>query len=102
LFLIFDLSNQESLYNLDWWYQNLVRYRQADSPKILIGTKFDLVQKKLNNDSNFLMKIEEIKLNYGIETYINTSSKENINILYSFKEIVRSIFKKMATEQTYI
>jgi small GTP-binding protein len=102
LFLIFDLSNQESLNNLDWWYRNLVKYKLADNPKILIGTKLDLVQKNLKTDSNFLMKIEEKKLKCGIETYINTSSKENINILFSFEKLVRSILKNMAIEQTYI
>jgi small GTP-binding protein len=88
IFLVFDLTNMESLTRLNWWYDRLVEYNLQDRPKILLGTKLDLVQ----SDN----KIDELIIGQFLKThnekdYVKTSSKENMNVLHSFKEILRKI-----------
>ncbi|MFX0042749.1 MAG: Rab family GTPase [Candidatus Hodarchaeota archaeon] len=88
IFLVFDLLKMDTLIKLDWWYDNLIEYNLQDCPKVLIGTKLDLVKKKQKVDDftieNFLEKHDE-------KDFLKTSSKENMNILHSFKEMTKKI-----------
>ena len=91
IFLVFDLLNMESLIKLDWWYDNLRDYNLQNHPKILVGTKHDLAQgdnKKFKVDK-FI--IEQFLQNHNEKEFVKTSSKENQNILYSFKEMTKKI-----------
>ncbi|MFX1324877.1 MAG: Rab family GTPase [Promethearchaeota archaeon] len=91
IFLVFDLLNLESLIKLDWWYDNLIQYDLHHRPKILVGTKNDLVQgenKKFKVDKYI---IEKFLQNHNEKEFIKTSSKENTNIIYSFKEMTQKI-----------
>ncbi|MFX1428285.1 MAG: Rab family GTPase [Promethearchaeota archaeon] len=93
IFLVFDLLNMESLIKLDWWYNNLNDYNLQNQPKILVGTKHDLLQgdnKKYKVDKYI---IEQFLQNHNEKDYVKTSSKENINILYSFKEMTKKIMQ---------
>ncbi|MFW9894642.1 MAG: Rab family GTPase [Candidatus Thorarchaeota archaeon] len=91
IFLVFDLLQMESLVKLDWWYENLVQFKLEDRPKVLIGTKIDLAQ---GEDKRFKIAdyiINQFLQNHNEKDFIKTSSKDNTNILYSFKEITRKI-----------
>ena len=91
VFLVFDLQILESLIKLDWWYDKLIQYNLQDHPKILIGTKHDLVQgvdKKYKIDR---LIIEQFLQNHSIVNYVKTSAKENRNILQSFNKITKNI-----------
>ncbi len=91
IFLVFDLLNMESLIKLDWWYDNLIQYNLQNCPKILVGTKHDLAQrvdKKFKVDKYI---IEQFLQNHNEKQFIKTSSKDNENILSSFKEITKKI-----------
>ncbi|MFX1454421.1 MAG: Rab family GTPase [Promethearchaeota archaeon] len=91
IFLVFDLLQMESLVKLDWWYENLVQFKLEDRPKVLIGTKIDLAQ---GEDKKFKIAdyiITQFLQNHNEKDFIKTSSKDNTNILYSFKEITRKI-----------
>ncbi len=93
IFLVFDLLSMESLFKLDWWYENLIQYNLKNCPKILVGTKHDLAQ---NVDAKFKVNkyiIEQFLQNHNQKQFIKTSSKENENILSSFKEITKRIMK---------
>ena len=81
----------ESLIKLDWWYDKLVEQNLADCPKIMIGTKLDLAQKENKQYRVDTLIVEQFRKNHGVKDYINTSSKENTNVLKSFKEMVRKI-----------
>jgi len=91
IFLVFDLSNLESLIKLEWWYEKLIQYNLQNHPKILVGTKLDLiasVDKKSKVDKYIIEKF----LQKRNETdFVMTSSKENENILFSFKKMARKI-----------
>ncbi len=90
IFLVFDLLKMETLIKLDWWYDNLIEYNLHDRPKVLIGTKLDLVQKNKKHKVDELT-IENFLDKHDEKDFLKTSSKENTNILHSFKEMTKKI-----------
>ncbi|MBY8985665.1 MAG: GTP-binding protein [Candidatus Lokiarchaeota archaeon] len=91
IFLVFDLLQMESLIKLDWWYENLIQYNLQDRPKLLVGTKNDLTQ---GDESKYKIDeyiIKQFLQNHNEKDFIKTSSKENSNILLSFKEMTKKI-----------
>ncbi len=91
IFLVFDLTNMETLTRLNWWYEQLILHNLQERPKILIGTKTDLVQSTDKKQKVDQLIIEQFLTTYDEKDYVKTSSKENINILQSFKEITIKI-----------
>ena len=93
IFLVFDLLNMESLIKLDWWYDNLIQHELQDRPKILVGTKHDLAKgvEKEFRVSKYI--IEQFLQNHNEKQFIKTSSKENENIISSFKEMTKKIME---------
>ncbi|MFW9827479.1 MAG: Rab family GTPase [Candidatus Thorarchaeota archaeon] len=89
IFLVFELTNIESLTKLSWWYEQIENHKLESRPKILIGTKMDLV-KSVNRKSKIDdLIIEQFLNNHNVKDFYKTSSKENINILYSFKQMTK-------------
>ena len=91
IFMVFELINLQSLLNLDWWYDRLNDENVVNCPKIILGTKQDLV-KKIGKKS----KVNDLVINQFLnrhkeKDFIRTSSKENVNILQSFKETAKKI-----------
>ncbi len=103
IFLVFDLLQMESLIKLDWWYDKLVEYNVQDRPKILIGTKLDLAEAKDRNIKIDELIIEQFLKTHNEKDFIKTSSLDNINIRYIFKEIVKKIldFHEFDYEEIY-
>ncbi|MFX0039233.1 MAG: Rab family GTPase [Promethearchaeota archaeon] len=93
IFLVFELTTLESLTRLDWWYERIVEHNLHDRPKILLGTKLDLVQSDSKTSKIDKLIIEQFLNKHNETDYVKTSSKENINIFYSFKEITKKILK---------
>ncbi len=98
IFLVFDLLSMESLIKLDWWYDRLVENNLQDHPKILIGTKFDLVQLENKQYRVDELIIEQFLKRHDEKDYVKTSSKENTNILHSFKEMTKKIMNSHALD----
>ncbi len=90
IFLVFDLLKMDTLIKLDWWYDNLIERNLHDRPKVLIGTKLDLVQKNKKHKVDELT-IENFLDKHDEKDFLKTSSKENTNILHSFKEMTKKI-----------
>ncbi|TFG06613.1 MAG: GTP-binding protein [Promethearchaeota archaeon] len=91
IFVAFELINLQSLINLDWWYDQLAELGFDKVPKIVIGTKQDLVEstdpKAKVND----LVIRQFLKKHGENDFLKTSSKENVNILNSFKRMTAKI-----------
>ncbi|MFX1390641.1 MAG: Rab family GTPase [Promethearchaeota archaeon] len=89
IFLVFELINIESLTKLTWWYDRIEEHDLQDRPKILIGTKLDLVKEANKKKKIDDLIIEQFLSNHDVNDFYRTSSKENINILKSFKEMTK-------------
>ena len=91
IFLVFDLIQIQSLLSLDWWFDRLVENNVEDRPRILIGSKFDLVKQE---DNKF--GIDESIINaslerFSVNDFIKTSSKDGVNIRDIFKQMVKKL-----------
>ena len=93
IFMVFELINLQSLVNLDWWYERLVEQNVDDTPKILLGTKQDLVSKVDDKSKVNDLIIEQFLKRHDEQDFIKTSSKENVNILRCFKDISKKILE---------
>ncbi|MFX1575429.1 MAG: Rab family GTPase [Promethearchaeota archaeon] len=91
IFLVFDLIDIETLTRLDWWYDQLIVYNLQDHPKILIGTKLDLVENVDKKHKIDELIIEQFLKSHDEKDFIKTSSKENTNILKSFKNLLKKV-----------
>ncbi len=91
IFLVFDLLNMESLIKLDFWYSKLIEFGLEDHPKILVGTKLDLVKLEDKQYRVDKLIIQQFLQKHNEKDYVKTSSKDNTNILHSFKEMVKKI-----------
>ena len=101
IFLVFDLLSMESLIKLDWWYKKLIDFRLHDHPKILIGTKLDLAKLEEKQFRVDKLIIQQFLQKHNEKDYVKTSSKDNTNILHSFKEMAKKImdFHKLEYEK---
>lgn len=90
IFLVFDLLRMESLIKLGWWLERISAHGLDDSPKILVGTKLDLAQEEKQYKVDKLI-VEQFLKNHDEKDYVETSSKDNLNIRDCFIEIVKKI-----------
>ncbi|MFX1593235.1 MAG: Rab family GTPase, partial [Promethearchaeota archaeon] len=72
IFLVFDLSNMETLVRLNWWYEQIKQHRLHNRPKILIGTKLDLVHDVNKKQVVDELIIEKFLTNHNEKDYVKT------------------------------
>jgi len=89
IFMVFSLFNlNNTLLGLDWWYEHLIKQKQKDTPKLLIGCKSDLAGSLEKVDElvidNFSKKHEKVQ-------FIKTSARDNLNIKEMFVEMTKLI-----------
>ena len=88
ILLCFDLANRKSFEHLSDWLEEITSY--GGSPYILlVGTKADLRDKR----DVELREIEEFSKKLGVK-YIETSSKEGLNINKPFEELAKNLLEK--------
>ena len=90
IFMVFDLLNLQTLIALEWWYEKLKEYYDVNTPRILLGTKHDLVAPDEQNSVQDMI-IGQYMKNYGENQFYKTSSKDDYNITLSFKELIKMI-----------
>jgi len=90
IFLVFDLLRMESLIKLDWWVDKIALHGFEESPKIVVGTKLDLAQVEKQYKVDRII-VEQFLQKHNEKDYVETSSKDNVNVRHSFLEIVRKI-----------
>ncbi len=93
--LVFDLLNKKSLEQLDFWYNQLIKHANGlDIPKILVGSKSDLISKSGENKKiNKKLIYNFLKLK-NLDSYYLTSSLENYNVVEVFKELNDLMLRK--------
>ena len=89
IFMVFSLFNlNNTLLGLDWWYEHLIKQKQKDTPKLLIGCKSDLAGSLKKVDE---LVIENFRKKHKKVLFIKTSAKDNINIKEMFVEMTKLI-----------
>jgi len=85
---VFDLTNKISLEQLDFWYDALLKYAEGSMiPKILVGSKSDLLEKENKEYSINKTTIEKILKEKQLEGYYETSALKNLNVVKVFKQL---------------
>jgi len=94
IFMVFDLIDLQTLLRLDWWYERMGEYNHANTPRIFIGAKNDLIK-----TADEKARVDDLVINRFMERhdevdFYKTSSKEDFNIELIFKELVIKILEK--------
>jgi Ras-related protein Rab-11A len=93
--LVFDLVDISSFQQLDYWYELLIN-KTGDStlPILLIGSKYDLVNKKDPTEIVSKNLIDDFVKNKNLDGFYQTSALENYNVLEVFKNLTSLMLKK--------
>jgi small GTP-binding protein len=87
IIFIFDLTNQQSFRNIEYWYEEIKQSLKPFNKLYLVGTKND-------NKNNIFIEndyIIELSKKYNMK-YFDTSSKKNYNINNLFDDIFNEIY----------
>jgi len=96
--LVFDLTTALSFDNLDFWYNQLLEYGDGLTiPKILVGSKSDLLDKTQREEINRDNIIKDYAKKHTIDGYFKTSALKNYNVLEVFKELNNLMLKRYNT-----
>lgn len=88
--IVHDLTRFVTLENLKRHWNSLLVSNAGDVPKIMVGTKFDLIDPEYSLDPKVR---EDFRKELGIKTYYDTSSKTGFNVELIFKELVKQILE---------
>jgi len=97
--LVFDLTSKYSFEQLDFWYDQVLEHADGlNLPKLLVGSKSDLVPstaiENLVPEEKILDFIQEKNMN----GFFKTSSLQNQNVLSVFKELNNLMLKHQDTQ----
>jgi len=94
--LVFDLLNKDSLNQLNFWYDELVQYANGlFIPKILVGSKNDLLSTSDENERVDKRAILDFMAARKLDKYYPTSALENYNVVKVFKKLNNLMLRKM-------
>jgi len=93
--LVFDLINKKTFTHLDFWYNQLIEHANGYYiPKILVGSKFDLVGNIPNEERVEDNAINQFVQENNLDGFYKTSALENFNVVDVFKELSNLMLKK--------
>lgn len=84
IIIVFDVTNEKSFANLTQWMVEVDEFAKPDLPKILVGNKADLDERRMVNE----VTAREFALEKGM-TYIETSAIKTSNIKEAFLALVK-------------
>ncbi|TFF69035.1 MAG: GTP-binding protein [Promethearchaeota archaeon] len=94
--LVFDLTNLSSLDQLNFWYEQLIHHADGHKiPKILVGSKRDLIDRKNWTSFQENSQITEFIKRKGLDGFCMTSSLNNYNVVDVFKELNNLMLEKI-------
>ena len=91
IFLVYDMTNSVSFYNISKWNKDVEKYGTEDVKRVMIGNKCDLYNKIVDFDSG-----KRLADAIGAP-FLETSAKNNSNVSQAFLTMVESI--KQTVEQ---
>jgi len=100
--LVFDSVNIGSFQKLDYWYEKLIENTGKSIPKILIGSKCDLVEKTSKEMVVSEGLIDQFVESNNLDGFFLTSALENYNVLEVFKELTKLMLLRHRCEAIVI
>jgi len=94
ILMVFSLIDLQTLLRLDWWYERLGEYNQAETPRMFIGAKNDLVKNVDDKTRVDKLVIDRFMKRHAESDFYKTSSKDNFNIKKIFRELVIKVLEK--------
>ncbi|QEE15596.1 Rab family GTPase [Promethearchaeum syntrophicum] len=88
--IVHDLTRFVTLENLKRDWNPLLISNAGDVPRIMVGTKLDLIDPEYKFDPKTL---EDFQKELGVKASYDTSSKTGFNVDIIFKELVKQILK---------
>ena len=91
-YIVYDISNESSFNNLEYWYNCIKDSADSDIIIYLIGNKSDLIYE----EGRVVRKMDAIDFvkNHNLQGYAECSAKNNENIQETFKLFYTSIYNK--------
>jgi len=97
--LVFDLTNKDSFEQLDFWYDQILEYANGlNLPKLLVGSKSDLISSSAIENLVPEEKILDFIQEKNINGFFKTSSLQNQNVLTVFKELNNLMLNHQKTQ----
>ncbi len=88
--IVHDLTRFITLENLKRHWNSLLVSNAGDVPKIMVGTKLDLIDPEYPTDQKIL---EDFRRDLDVKASYDTSSKTGFNVELIFKELVKEILE---------
>ena len=95
--IVFDLTNRNSFENVSIWLNEIKSFNGNDIPKLLVGNKSDLKEEREVSKTEIEEFIEQNEL-----SYLETSSKDSINIYNIFESISLDIKNKNIVPENFL
>lgn len=89
IMLVYDVSDRQSLENIEYWIKNIKKHATDSVHVALIGNKTDLRDENHSNCVTTEMG-REVATKFGIP-YFETSAKEAVNVEEAYQTVLRSI-----------
>lgn len=88
--LVYDVTSQESFYNLTSWIKDVEAYCPRDTLRILLGNKCDIAAATLGNITRQVTQQQAQRLcdEYGLDYYFETSAKTGAGIEELFNKFI--------------
>ena len=96
--LVFDLTRKNSFEQLEFWYNQVLEHANGlNLPKLLVGSKSDLVSSTIIENLVPEEQIQNFIQEKGIDGFYKTSALQNHNVLKVFKELNNLMLKHQKT-----
>jgi len=93
IIIAFDLTDATSFSNINNWLEEVKRHGSSSVIKLLIGTKVDLVYKRVIDYDKAKAYADQLGM-----SYIETSSKDSINVEKIFYQLANEIMNTIKKE----
>ena len=92
--ILFDSVSFSSFHELDFWFEKLIENADNSIPKILVGSKSDLLEKVSSSEIVSQDLIDDFIKEKQLDGFFRTSALENFNVLEVFKDLTNLMLKK--------
>jgi len=89
IMIVYDVTNEQSFNNIDFWLKEVDKYASPTVYKILIGNKCDRIEERVVSYEDGKNVAERLNMQF-----METSAKDSIHVIDSFKQMGEMLLKK--------